>query len=112
MYLSMLHRKSFRFEMNGTKFDKAKEKGKIEGQFYTESFFVTNEIITESTKAKAFKRKERQKDNIDLYSTHWKYNENFWKNYNTLAERPLEPNIKKDIERESKLDEQFKKNSN
>ena len=97
--------------MNGTKFDKAREKGKIEGQFYTESFFVTNEIITESNKAKAFKRKERQKDNIDLYSTHWKYNENFWKSYNTLAERPLEPNIKKDIERETKLDEQFKKNS-
>lgn len=112
MYLSLLHRKSFRFELNEEKFDKAKKKGKVEGHFYNEYFFVTNEIITEKSKAKAFQRKERQKANIDLYSKDWKYNEAFWNTYNVIAQRPLEPSIKKDIEREGTLDDQFRKNSN
>ncbi|SKC47696.1 carboxypeptidase-like regulatory domain-containing protein [Ohtaekwangia koreensis] len=112
MYLSLLHRKSFRFELNEDKFDKAKKKGKVEGHFFNESLFVTNEIITEKSKAKAFQRKERQKGNIDLYSKEWKYNEAFWKNYNIVVQRPLEPSIKKDIERGNTLDEQFRKNSN
>jgi len=108
MYLSLLHRKSFRPDVNSTKLFTGDDK---EGLFYVESLFVTNEIITEASKAKAFKKKERQKDNIDLYSTTWKYNEAFWKTYNTVIDRPLAPRIKKDIERESNLDEQFKKNS-
>jgi hypothetical protein len=112
MYLSLLHRKSFRFELNEDKFDKAKKKGKVEGHFYNESFFVTNEIITEKSKAKSFKKKERQKGDVDLYSKDWKYNETFWNTYNIITQRPLEPSIKKDIERENTLDEQYKKNSN
>jgi hypothetical protein len=112
MYLSLLHRKSFRFELNEEKFDKAKKKGKVEGHFYNESFFITNEIITEKSKAKAFKKKERQKGNIDLYSKDWKYNADFWNTYNVIVQRPLEPSVKRDIERENTLDEQFKRNSN
>jgi hypothetical protein len=112
MYLSLLHRKSFRFELNEEKFDKAKKKGKVEGHFFNESFFITNEIITEKSKAKAFKKKERQKGNIDLYSKDWKYNADFWNTYNVIVQRPLEPSIKRDIERENTLDEQFKRNSN
>jgi hypothetical protein len=111
MYLSLLHRKTFRFEMNKTKASKAKKENRKDGNFYAEYIFVTNEIITEKDKLAAFRRKERQRQNIDLYSEKWKYNENFWKNYNTITERPLEPIIKKDLERERLLDEQFKKNN-
>jgi len=111
MYLSMLYRKSFRFTINSEKFRKAKAAGKLDGMFFYELLFVTNEIITERDKALSFKRKERIRKNIDLYSAKWNYNEAFWKNYNVVNERPLEPSIKKDIERESSLDEQFKKNS-
>lgn len=111
-YLSFLYRKSFRPELNGTKYDEAEKRGKaVEGLFYIESFFVTNEIVTEKHKAKSFRRKERQGEGIDLYTTDWKYNAEFWRSYNTIAERPLEPSVKKDIERETSLDDQFKKNS-
>jgi len=111
-YLSFLHRKSFRFEMNSSKYDKSmKEAGKKEGHFYHELLFVTNEIITEKHKLQSFRRKERQRSNEDLYSTRWKYNADFWKGYNVVNERPLEPSIVKDIEREASLNDQFKKSN-
>jgi len=111
MYLSFLYRKSFRFDVNSAKFDKAKAKGKHEGYYYHEFLFMTNEIITERDKVKLFRKKERLDKDEDLYSADWKYNANFWKTYNAIIERPLDPNVKKDIERETSLDEQFKKNS-
>lgn len=111
MYLSFIYRKSFRFDMNSTKFDKTKAKGKAEGHFYHEFLFMTNEIVTEKDKIKLFRKKERQRKDQDLYSTKWKYNNEFWKSYNAIVERPLEPSVQKDIEREIPLDEQFKKNS-
>ncbi|HEY9007132.1 MAG TPA: carboxypeptidase-like regulatory domain-containing protein [Ohtaekwangia sp.] len=110
MYLSLLYRKSFRFSVNSAKSRKARAAGKRDGHLFYELLFVTNEIITEKDKVSAFKRKERITKNIDLYSATWNYNEAFWKNYNAVNERPLAPNAKKDIERESALDEQFKKN--
>lgn len=107
MYLNFLYRKSFRLQMNHTKFRKSKG---AEGMFYDEKYFVTNEIITEKGQVKKFRRKDRQKSDMDLYSENWVYNESFWKDYNVINERPLKPNIKSDLEHERSLEEQFKKN--
>lgn len=106
MYLSLLHRISFRQQMNHTKFKESN--GKL-GVFYDEKLFITNEIISEKNKPSAFKRKERQKKDIDLYSEDWTYNEAFWENYNVVNENPLDPNIEKDLNRGTVLDKQFKK---
>ena len=106
MYLSFLYRKSFRMQMNYTVFNKTDGK---KGVFYDEKFFITNEIITEKDKLSRFRKKEQQNKNIDLYSEKWKYNQSFWDNYNILSETPLQPNVKKDLERETSLKDQFKK---
>lgn len=111
LYLSLLYRKAFRFQMNYSKRDESKSKGKLEGNFSHELLFITNEIITERDKIQRFRKKERQSKNIDLYSETWKYNEDFWKKYNAVNERPLDPRVKKDIERETSIHDQFKNNN-
>ena len=93
------------------KYRKAKAAGKRDGQFFYELLFVTNEIITEKDKVKSFRKKEQYGKNIDLYKANWKYNASFWNTYNRVNERPLAPNIKKDLEKESSLDEQYRKYS-
>jgi hypothetical protein len=109
MYVDLLYRKAYRFTTNMAKYDKAKAAGKRDGQFFYE-LFVTNEIITEKDKVKSFRKKEQYRKNIDLYKADWKYNESFWNTYNSVNERPLLPNIQKDLERESSLNDQYKKN--
>ena len=111
MYLDLLYRKAYRFTTNMAKYEKAKAAGKRDGQFFYELLFVTNEIITEKDKVKSFRKKEQYGKNIDLYKANWKYNASFWNTYNSVNERPLAPNIKKDLEKESSLDEQYRKNS-
>jgi len=106
MYLSLLHRTSFRQQMNHTKFRESNGKN---GVFYDEKLFITNEIITEKSKSKSFRRKERQKGGIDLYAEDWKYNEAFWKSYNAVNENQLNPNVEKDLNRRTSIDSQFKK---
>lgn len=104
MYLSLLHRISFRQQMNHTKFKESN--GKI-GVFYDEKLFVANEIISEGKKASSFRKKERQKKDVDLYSEDWEYNEGFWKSYNVVNENPLDPNVEKDLTRKASLGKQF-----
>lgn len=111
MYVNLLYRKAYRFTTNMAKYEKAKAAGKRDGQFFYELLFVTNEIITEKDKVKSFRKKEQYRKNIDLYKADWKYNESFWNTYNSVNERPLLPNIQKDLERESSLNDQYKKNS-
>ena len=69
---------------------------------------MTNEIITENNNLRKFKNKEKQNKDIDLYSEDWEYNEEFWKTYNSVNESPLHPDIKKSLERDHSLTEQFK----
>lgn len=111
MYVDLLYRKAYRFSSNMAKYQKAKAAGKRDGQFFYELLFVTNEIITEKDKVKSFRKKEQYRKNIDLYKADWKYNESFWNTYNSVNERALSPNVKKDLERESSLNDQYKKNS-
>jgi hypothetical protein len=106
MYLNFIYRKSFRMELNYTKL---RNKDRNEGAFFDEKFFVTNEIITEKDKVGRFRKKERQKKDRDLYSDDSVYDPVFWTNYNCVNERPLDPSVKKDLERETSLDEQFNK---
>jgi hypothetical protein len=107
MFLSLLYRKSFRTQMNYTKFSKSEGE---EGLFYHEQFYMTNEIIAEKYKPNKFRKKEKQNMSIDLYNQKWKYNSAFWETYNVINENPLQPNIKKDLERETSLEQQFIKN--
>jgi hypothetical protein len=107
MYLGMLKREAFRQQVNYTKSQNSKSKL---GYFYDEKTFIVTEIITEKNKTTAFRRKDRQKADLDLYDENWIYNEAFWKNYNILHDNPLQPSILLDLERESVLNEQFKKN--
>jgi hypothetical protein len=107
MYLGLLKREAFRQQVNYTK---SANSGGRSGYFYDEKIFIVTEIITEKNKGSTFKRKERQKSNMDLYDENWKYNESFWHAYNILLDNPLRPSILFDLERESSLNEQFRKN--
>lgn len=102
LYLSFLYRKSFRLQGNISKTNK--------GFFYDEKLFVATEILTEKDKVARFRRKEKQDRNVDLYSEQWNYNEEFWKSYNVVNETALQPRVRSDLERESSLESQFKKN--
>jgi hypothetical protein len=107
MYLSMLYMKAYTFKINVTKFFKTDGK---EGFLFDEKLFIVNEIITEKDKLQKFRKKEQQKKNMDLYSERWKYTPAFWETYNVVNENPLQPNVKRDLEREVSLEQQFIKN--
>jgi hypothetical protein len=47
---------------------------------------------------------------ISLKQLPLKYDSTFWRNYNVIRESPLDSLIRKDLESQSKLDDQFKRN--
>jgi len=90
----------------------AVESGQGKGQQYTIFDYSVNNIVTRRADFERIKRKESQDKDVDLYSQDFTYNENFWRDYNMVKLNPLFRKAQKDLEKEKKLEQQFKDKSN
>lgn len=87
----------------------AVENGK--GQQYTVFDFAVNNTVTSKKEFDRIKKKESQKQDIDLYSQSFTYNALFWSDYNMVKLNPLLKKAQVDLEKGKNLENQFKGNS-
>lgn len=88
-----------------------KEVRHIDPYTFRESFLMVNQIITDRSQFKKIKKRNALKKSVDIYSSEFEYNQEFWNNYTILLENPLKGNIRNDLYRSKILEEQFKDNS-
>lgn len=84
-----------------------KEDGKALKQYADIQFLLTNVYEDNYSKIKWKNAEDRDKD---LYENDTPYNEEFWKNYNTVKLNPLKRNPR-ELEKKRPLNDQFKKNN-
>lgn len=56
------------------------------------------------------KKKETVDRNKDIRKIDWPYDEDFWKNYNMILLHPINEKVKSELEKETDLETQFRKN--
>ena len=86
-----------------------KESGKKSFQ-YDKVTFMINRVVTKKREFDRIKKRDALDNELDLYDTEQKYDSTFWDNYNILLLDPLLESAKQDLEKETTLKEQFKKN--
>lgn len=75
--------------------------------YINETEILVNKLVTNKKEFdKISKRNSLEKD-IPLWNMEYTYNTSFWKNYNILLDKPLNSSVKKDLEKETQLDNQF-----
>lgn len=76
-----------------------------------EAYITINRVITKKRDYDRIRLKNMEKKDIRLYEQEFKYNPQFWKNYNILLANPISLKSKKELEKKKKLDSQYKNNS-
>jgi hypothetical protein len=74
-------------------------------EFTIEQDLMVNEIQTEGVRP--LKKEETVRFGESLEQQSFAYDPDFWKNYNVIQATPLQHKIRKDLEKEEKLEEQF-----
>jgi hypothetical protein len=74
-------------------------------EFTIEQDLMINEIQTEGVRP--LKKEDAIRLGMSLEQQPFAYDPDFWKNYNMIQATPLQNKIRKDLEREGKLEEQF-----
>jgi len=87
------------------------DNSKYRSQYTQSSFYVTN-IYTSYRDFDKVKRREKEKNDIDLYKKEFPYNADFWKTYNSILMNPLFKKVKLDLEKDKTLETQYKENNN
>jgi len=81
------------------------------GKQYMKSTLLINNIVTKrSDEYEKVKKKLSSPADVDLYNQYYKYNPEFWSNYNILKLNPLYKQVRSDIGKEKSLEEQFIEN--
>jgi len=80
------------------------------GKQYLKSTLLINNILTSRKEYENIKNKFSSPNDIDLYNQDYKYNPEFWNDYNILKLNPLYKQVKYDIGKEKSLEEQFIEN--
>jgi len=101
-YLSMIYTYGLNYE--GEVIEKNKTPKK-------ETYLLINKIITDKHDYEKIRKKDMEQKNIRLYDEDFEYHPDFWKNYNILLTNPIQQKVKKDLEKEKKLETQFQENS-
>lgn len=83
------------------------DKNTGKGKQYMKATLLVNNILTKRSEYEKVKGKFSSPQDIDLYNQDYKYNPEFWDNYNILQLNPLYKQVKTDIEKEKTLEEQF-----
>ena len=86
------------------------DKNTGKGKQYTKATLLINNILTKRSEYEKVKAKFSSPKDVDLYKQEYKYNPEFWENYNILQLNPLYKQVKTDIEKEKTLEEQFIQN--
>ncbi len=76
--------------------------------YLNETEILINKIITEKKDFERIRLRNSLKKDISLWDMKYVYDPSFWKNYNILIDKPLNPTVQKDLEKEVPLYDQFK----
>jgi len=75
--------------------------------YNNETEVLINKTIVNRKEFDRISRKNSLQKDIPLWDMKYIYDPSFWQNYNILEDKPLDPSVKKDLEREVPLYEQF-----
>jgi len=92
------------------------DEGDKEHLFWNETELLINRILTNRKEFDRIKHRDLLEKDVPLWDMKYVYDPSFWKNYNILIDKPLDPSVQKDLEKEVPLYNQFMdagvKNSN
>lgn len=74
--------------------------------------FMVNAVYNKQDELEKIRKRESVKKDKDLYEQHHDYNPEFWKNYNMILLNPLDKKAKIDLEKNTLLEDQYKKKRN
>lgn len=75
--------------------------------YSNETELLINKVITSRKDFDRIKHRDLLEKDTPLWDMKYVYDPVFWKNYNILIDKPLDPSIVKDLEQETHLEEQF-----
>jgi hypothetical protein len=78
---------------------------------WAEYLLLITKVITDKKEMDKIRYREKLDRDDNLYKTRYPYNSEFWTNYNTLKQNPVEEKFIKEMEWEKSLDIQFEENS-
>ena len=78
---------------------------------WAEYLLLITKVITDKKEMDKIRYREKLDRDENLYKTRYPYNSEFWTNYNTLKQNPVEEKFIKEMEWEKSLDIQFEENS-
>lgn len=68
---------------------------------------LVNDIVFDRKSIERIRRRNAMKTDLPLWDVKYKYNPEFWSTYNILLDKPIDTSVKKDLEQEISLDNQF-----
>ncbi|NEW84918.1 MAG: carboxypeptidase-like regulatory domain-containing protein [Mariniphaga sp.] len=68
---------------------------------------LVNDIVLDRKSIERIRLRNAMKADLPLWNVEYKYNPEFWRTYNILLDKPIDPSEKKDLEQEIPLDNQF-----
>jgi hypothetical protein len=85
------------------------EYGKLDETHYYKhkAYILVNNIVLDRKSIERIRRRNAMKTDLPLWNMEYKYNPEFWNTYNILLDKPIDPSVKKDLEQEVPLDNQF-----
>ncbi len=75
--------------------------------YFNETELLITKVITNRREFDRIKHRDLLEKDTPLWNMKYVYDPSFWKNYNILIDKPLDSSIVKDMERDTRLDEQF-----
>jgi len=74
---------------------------------FNETELLINKVITDKKDFDRIKHRDLVKKETPLWDMKYVYDPSFWKNYNILTDKPLDPTVIKDLEQDVTIDNQF-----
>ena len=75
--------------------------------YFNETELLINKVITDKKDFDRIKHRDLLEKETPLWDMKYVYDPSFWKNYNILIDKPLDPTVQKDLEKEVPLYDQF-----
>lgn len=75
--------------------------------YFNETELLINKVITDKKDFDRIRHRDLLEKETPLWDMKYVYDPSFWKNYNILIDKPLDPTVQKDLEKEVPLYDQF-----
>ena len=76
-------------------------------QYKHKASILVNDIVLDRKSIERIRLRNAMKTDLPLWNVEYKYNPEFWKTYNILLDKPIDPSVKKELEQEVPLENQF-----